>query len=577
MAHAIPGVLPACPQSPIFPVSLTSPSNTMLRSTTHFGLALLATAVAGTTAEQFTGDGTAYTLGQPSSGNCNFMAWPSAAVENYAAMNNEQWEDSHACGRCVQVSCDDSRCTSTQSAVVYIMDRCPECKKGDLDLSPSVFKTITGSDPSRLKVKWSFVDCPSPGNMKMCLKAGSNPHWTAVQPTNMATGVKSVSINGKVGDMVPSAYYYKVENSGGIDLSKLQVSITSITGEVVNQSFTFGGVGNSGDLPGTAGPAQGSTIQTQSTTTSFAAEGTDDAANAASSGGNAAVVVALVAVGCVGAAVGFRAYRKRQDEKDQSIALEASAADLTARNAYSLGPKANIAILTPTDATAAAPARRSGPLTAAAAGLLPHGAVQTKDGDVVIPGTRRADGSMRKAVRIRKGYVPQEEVPRYKPIGQRRREEEAKRLEESRAAKGDAAAVQLAGSMGKMTIDSKGSARSDQQEDAPHNKDDSKQMIATGDEIQTRTQQTQAAASGPSPAELKQELTKLNKTLKEIAKIEQKHQSEGAELSSHEKRKLGHKSDVQERRASVVAQLNGADVRQTTVQPAKTTRRVIEM
>jgi hypothetical protein len=38
---------------------------------------------------------------------------------------------------------------------------------------------------------------------------------------------------------------------------------------------------------------------------------------------------------------------------------------------------------------------------------------------VVIPASKRPDGSMRKPIRIRKGYVPQDEVPKYKTIAQR--------------------------------------------------------------------------------------------------------------------------------------------------------------
>lgn len=51
--------------------------------------------------------------------------------------------------------------------------------------------------------------------------------------------------------------------------------------------------------------------------------------------------------------------------------------------------------------------------------LLPLGAVRTEDGDVVVPASRRADGSVRKPIRIRQGYVPQDEVPIYKTVAQR--------------------------------------------------------------------------------------------------------------------------------------------------------------
>ncbi|KAF4320449.1 hypothetical protein BBO99_00005467 [Phytophthora kernoviae] len=149
-------------------------------------LALLALCTSAfASAEYYSGDGTTYTLSAVSSGNCNFMSAISIATTNYAALNNDQWDDLANCGRCAQVSCVDSRCADpTATAIVQIVDRCPECKLGDLDLSPTVFNTITGSDPSRLKIQWQFVDCPDAGTVKICLKSGSNAYWIAVQPTN---------------------------------------------------------------------------------------------------------------------------------------------------------------------------------------------------------------------------------------------------------------------------------------------------------------------------------------------------------------------------------------------------------
>ncbi|KAL4086075.1 hypothetical protein PRIC1_014697 [Phytophthora ramorum] len=183
--------------------------------------------------EYFTGDGTAYSLGDTSSGNCNMMSALSFATTDYAALNNEQWDGLQNCGRCAEVSCADSRCSDqSKSVVVQLLDRCPECKHGDLDLSPSVFKTLTGSDPSRYTVKWKFVDCPVPGNVNYCLKGGSNNYWTAVQPTNVATGITSLQINGKATKMLDGAYYYLLDGSGSVvaDLSSVTVSMTDLNG-----------------------------------------------------------------------------------------------------------------------------------------------------------------------------------------------------------------------------------------------------------------------------------------------------------------------------------------------------------
>eukprot|EP00644_Phytophthora_capsici_P003485 jgi/Phyca11/116881/e_gw1.31.389.1 len=198
--------------------------------------ALLATATTFAIAdasEYFTGDGTAYTLGDTSSGNCNMMSALNFATTDYAALNNDQWSGLQNCGRCAEVSCDDDRCADkTKSVVVQLLDRCPECKHGDLDLSPSVFKTLTGSHPSRYTIKWKFVDCPVAGNVNYCLKGGSNNYWTAIQPTNVATGVTSLKINGKATKMLDGAYYYLLYGAGTsqTDLSSVSVSLTDING-----------------------------------------------------------------------------------------------------------------------------------------------------------------------------------------------------------------------------------------------------------------------------------------------------------------------------------------------------------
>lgn len=236
-------------------------------------VALIAAALAQTAAGDdtyYTGDGTAYTLGEPSAGNCNFMAWGPTASTNYAAINADQWDDMGNCGRCAQVWCVDDSCTDqTTSEVVYILDQCPECSSGDLDLSPTVFTSITGSDPSRLTIKWKFVDCPVSGNLKYCLKSGSNSYWTAIQPANMVTGVKSLTIDSESTSMVSSAYYYLT--TAGTDLSSVKVTVTSVSGEVVTETVSLAA---GSCTTGSSQFSTGTTASSSSTTSTSSASST---------------------------------------------------------------------------------------------------------------------------------------------------------------------------------------------------------------------------------------------------------------------------------------------------------------
>ncbi|KAG7380083.1 hypothetical protein PHYPSEUDO_007789 [Phytophthora pseudosyringae] len=207
----------------------------------RFTAALLGATAAFVSAadEYFEGDGTSYTLSQVSSGNCNFMSATPTASTNYVALNQAQWDTLGNCGRCIEVSCVDAQCTAqNKTAVVQVLDRCPECAHGALDLSPTVYKEITGLDPNRLTVRWRFVDCPDPGTVQVCLKEGSNANWIAVQPTNGAVGVESVTVNGATTTMLDGAYYY-VSSASGADLSAVKVAITSISGDVISGTYSL--------------------------------------------------------------------------------------------------------------------------------------------------------------------------------------------------------------------------------------------------------------------------------------------------------------------------------------------------
>ncbi|KAI9982591.1 hypothetical protein PInf_008563 [Phytophthora infestans] len=187
----------------------------------------------------FTGDATSYTLGEVSAGNCNFMFDP-GVDDNYAALNSEQWDSTLNCGRCAEVSCDDDRCSDkTSSQIVYIVDRCPECKQGDLDLSPAVFEAITGSDPSRYRIKWKFVDCPVSGNIEYCTKSGSSSSWLAIQPANFANGVDSIKIADQDVTMVDSCYYFLLNGGSNVDMSAVSVELTSVSGETITETLSL--------------------------------------------------------------------------------------------------------------------------------------------------------------------------------------------------------------------------------------------------------------------------------------------------------------------------------------------------
>ncbi|EGZ14550.1 hypothetical protein PHYSODRAFT_252991 [Phytophthora sojae] len=218
-----------------------------MHSNTRFRLVLLASAAAFSTASAYSGYGTVYGPIEPSGGNCNLQSYPKEAVTNYAALNRVQWDSTMNCGRCAKVWCTDAQCEnpSSSSEIVYIIDQCPGCEEGDLDLSPSVFEAITGMEYTKLKIEWDYVTCPSTGSNRIqyCLKEGSSGHWAAIQPTHMSAGVDSVLINDRPTTMVASSYYFLLTTETDQlplpDISNLKITMTSIAGEVIEDVVSF--------------------------------------------------------------------------------------------------------------------------------------------------------------------------------------------------------------------------------------------------------------------------------------------------------------------------------------------------
>nr|UPT50355.1 expansin-like protein EXLX9 [Phytophthora capsici] len=256
------------------------------------------------------------------------MAWPEDATTKYAALNVEQWEETMNCGRCAEVSCTDASCAGQASEIVYIMDQCPGCAYGDLDLSPSVFESITGQSYTKLSIEWKFVDCPVSNNVQYCLKTGSSEFWVAVQPANFVSGVQSLSINGQETSVIDSAYYFLIDGSGEsvADLSSVSISLTGVNGEVLEETLSLTAdectEGNKQFSSSGEPSTQSTTIQTStSTPTSTATPSATEASvqeEASSSGGlhSTAAIVGLIAAVCValGAVIGVAVvvHKKRK-------------------------------------------------------------------------------------------------------------------------------------------------------------------------------------------------------------------------------------------------------------------------
>lgn len=158
-------------------------------------------------------------------GACSFDA--SADDLMVAALNAPDWQGSAWCGACVRASGPRGEVN------VRIVDLCPECAAGDLDLSPQAFDEIAERELGRVPISWTFVSCPTRGNVRYRFKDGANPYWTAVQVNNHALPIKSMEWSKDARSWITMQrqdYNYFLDD-GGFGDGPSHVRITSTDGQ----------------------------------------------------------------------------------------------------------------------------------------------------------------------------------------------------------------------------------------------------------------------------------------------------------------------------------------------------------
>lgn len=179
------------------------------------------------------------------SGNCSFPATPDDLM--VGAMNHTDYAGSAACGACARVV------GPSGTVDVRIVDRCPECAPGDIDLSPEAFQNIAELSAGRVPISWQYIECPTTGPLVYHFKDGSNEWWTAVQVRNHNHAIASLAYldeDGAFVDVPRLDYNYFVMDSG-MGPGPYTFRVTDVLGNVVED----GGIAHveDGDVPGSSG------------------------------------------------------------------------------------------------------------------------------------------------------------------------------------------------------------------------------------------------------------------------------------------------------------------------------------
>jgi expansin (peptidoglycan-binding protein) len=143
-----------------------------------------------------------------------------------SAMNAEEYDNAAACGAYLHVAGPEGEVT------VRIVDLCPECKAGHLDLSREAFARIADLPLGRVPITWQLISPALSGPIAYHFKDGSNQWWTAVQIRNHRNPISKLEYqDGSQWVNVPrTSYNYFVQTNPGMGPGPYSFRVTDVYG-----------------------------------------------------------------------------------------------------------------------------------------------------------------------------------------------------------------------------------------------------------------------------------------------------------------------------------------------------------
>jgi expansin len=142
--------------------------------------------------------------------NCSY---PSPPANNFfVALSPSEYDSAAACGGYLTVTGPDG------SVTAQVIDQCPECATGHIDLSEPAFAKLAPLSAGLINVHYQHLADPTlPGPVTMEVKSGSSQYWLALLPGNTGNPLASVQVETASGGWISLAranYNYWIAQSG---------------------------------------------------------------------------------------------------------------------------------------------------------------------------------------------------------------------------------------------------------------------------------------------------------------------------------------------------------------------------
>lgn len=203
--------------------------------------------------------------------NCSYPSPPSDQL--FVALSPSEYNSAGGCGGYLEVHGPDG------SVRVKVIDQCPECGGGHIDLSETAFAKLAPLSAGLINISYSYLADPVlPGPISIRVKEGSSQYWLALLADNTGNPLSSVQVRTSSGwqSLSHVNYNYWIAQ-GGAGSGPFTVRLTDIQGNTATVSgitLSPGSVQSTGTYmygAGSAPPPVTQTPTTQAPQTSSAA------------------------------------------------------------------------------------------------------------------------------------------------------------------------------------------------------------------------------------------------------------------------------------------------------------------
>ncbi|GAA0270972.1 expansin EXLX1 family cellulose-binding protein [Cryptosporangium japonicum] len=121
-------------------------------------------------------------------GNCSYPSLP--ADDLYVALGPAEYSNAGACGGYLDVT------GPSGSVRVKVVDQCPECAEGHIDLSREAFEQIADPEAGVVPITYSAVANPAVGKLSVRVKEGSSQFFLSILIDNHGNPLTNVEVDG---------------------------------------------------------------------------------------------------------------------------------------------------------------------------------------------------------------------------------------------------------------------------------------------------------------------------------------------------------------------------------------------